>query len=32
MRGVEVGLSHAKIARILDVAESTVGRYLGGGS
>ncbi len=32
MKGVEVGLSHVKIARILNVAETTVRRYLSGGS
>lgn len=28
----EVGLSHVKIARILDVSESTVRRYLSDGT
>ncbi len=28
----EAGLSHVKIARILDVSESTVRRYLSGGN
>ncbi len=28
MRGVEVGLTHVKIARILQVSDTTVRRYL----